>query len=191
MKARTRKIVILLLMGGLAVCLCGCDNDQKREADEAYIRRIKNRKIREVEPLPEIRPYEPFAYSAYSMRSPFMPPIPQDQFKKFSADGGIQPDTNRRKEVLESFPLDSLRMMGTMEQNKKLWVLIADPNGVVYRVTKGNYLGQNHGRIDSISMDKVTLTEIVPDPNGGWRERPTSIGLVAESSAKANRKMSN
>jgi type IV pilus assembly protein PilP len=176
--ALTVKQLVYAIAGLLL--LCSCSNDDKRQDDEAYIQRIKNRRIREVEPLPEIRPYEPFAYSAYNLRSPFVAPAVQDQAKKFSLDGGIHPDSNRRKEVLEAFPLDTLRMVGTLEQNKKLWALIVDPNGAVYRLSKGNYLGQNHGRIDGITIDKVILTEIVPDPNGGWRERPTSIGLSAE-----------
>ena len=104
----------------------------------------------------------------------------QDQSKKY-LEGGVHPDTNRRKEPLETFPLDSLRMVGTLEQHNKLWALVADPNGVVYRIAKGNYVGQNHGRIDNISNDKITLTEIVPDPSGGWRERPTSIGLAIDT----------
>lgn len=171
------KYSILLLAGWF---LAGCDNQEKRQEDEAYIRRIKQKKIREVEPLPEIKPYEPFAYSAFNLRSPFAPPESQAPTKKFSFEGGIHPDPNRRKEPLESFPLDSLRMVGTIEKSKKLWALIIDPSGVLYRLTKGNYVGQNHGRIDNVAIDKIVLTEIVPDPSGGWRERPASMAIFGE-----------
>lgn len=172
------KYIVPLLFGGCF--LSGCDNQEKRQDDEAYIQRVKSKKIREVEPLPEIKPYEPFAYSAFTLRSPFSPPVSQEQTKKLSFEGGPHPDPNRRKEPLEAFPLDSLRMVGTIEKNKKLWALVVDPSGIIYRLTKGNYVGQNHGRIDSVTMDKIVLTEIVPDPSGGWRERPASMGLFVE-----------
>jgi type IV pilus assembly protein PilP len=172
------------IIGGLilvATLLFGCNNSEKRAEEQAYVKRIKSRKIKEVEPLPEIKPYEPFTYTAFNLRSPFAPPVIQDQPKKFAADGGVHPDMNRHKEVLESFPLDSLRMVGTIEQHGKNWALVVDPNGTVYRLTKGNYLGQNHGHIDAITNDKISLTEIVPDPSGGWRERKGSMALVDNS----------
>lgn len=181
-----RALILLSIkvVGGLvlvAALLFGCSNSEKRAEEEAYVQRIKSRKIKEVEPLPEIKPYEPFAYTAANLRSPFAPPVLAEQPKKFIADGGVHPDMNRRKEVLESYPLDSLRMVGTIEQNNKRWALIVDPNGTVYRLAKGNYVGQNHGRIDTITNDKITLTEIVPDPSGGWRERQGSMALVDNS----------
>lgn len=171
------KYSILFLIGW---GLLGCDHQEKRKDDEAYIRRIKEKKIREVEPLPEIKTYEPFIYSAFNLRSPFAPPITQEATKKFNFEGGVHPDLNRRKEPLESFPLDSLRMVGTIEKNKNLWALVVDPSGVLYRLAKGNYVGQNHGRIDNVTADKITLTEIVPDPSGGWRERPASMAIFGE-----------
>lgn len=175
------KIFSVLILAG--VVLYGCSNSEKRAEEEGYVKRIKSRKIKEVEPLPEIKPYEPFTYMASNLRSPFAPPVLQDQPKKFLNDGGVHPDVNRRKEVLESYPLDSLRMVGTIEQNNKRWALVKDPNGTVYRLTKGNYVGQNHGRIDGISNDKISLTEIVPDANGGWRERAASMTLVDDAKA--------
>lgn len=170
------KYIVCLLLG---MIVTGCYNDKRKE-DEAYVQRVKNKKIREIEPLPEIKPYEPFIYSAYNLRSPFLPPVSQTPLKKMNFEGGIHPDPNRRKEPLEAFPLDSLRMVGTIEKNKKLWALVIDPSGAVYRVAKGNYLGQNHGRVNNVTVDKIVLTEIVPDPSGGWRERPASVGLSVE-----------
>lgn len=170
------KYAICLFLG---MMVTACYKD-KREEDKAYVERIKNKKIREIEPLPEIKPYEPSIYSAYNLRSPFVAPVSQSPLKKVNFEGGIHPDLNRRKEPLEAFPLDSLRMVGTIEKGKKLWALVIDPNGVVYRVAKGNYVGQNYGRVNSVTTEKIALTEIVPDPSGGWRERPASIGLYVE-----------
>lgn len=162
----------------LSLLLTGCSNSERRTELESYVKRIKSRTIKEIEPLPEIRPYEIFTYSAANLHSPFVPIITQEVAKKVVVENGIQPDLNRRKEALEGFPLDSLRMVGTLEKSSKKWVLVVDPSGTVFRITKGNYIGQNHGHIDSISDERVMITEIIPDPTGGWRERKASISLV-------------
>lgn len=178
-----QSVFLTLLTFGLL--LSGCSNSERRLELESYVKRIKSRTIKEIEPLPEIKPYEIVTYSAMNMPSPFTPTIVQEVAKKVVVENGIQPDMNRRKEALEGFPLDSLRMVGTLEQNGKKWVLVVDPSGTVFRITKGNYLGQNHGHIDSISDEKVMITEIIPDPAGGWRERKASISLV-DSLPKTN-----
>lgn len=162
----------------LSLLLTGCSNSERRTELESYVKRIKSRTIKEIEPLPEIKPYEIFSYSAANLHSPFVPIITQEVAKKTVVENGIQPDLNRRKEALEGFPLDSLRMVGTLEKNSKKWVLVVDPSGTVFRITKGNYIGQNHGHIDNISDERVMITEIIPDPTGGWRERKASISLV-------------
>lgn len=162
----------------LSLLLFGCSNSERRAELESYVKRIKSRTIKEIEPLPEIKPYEIFTYSAMNLHSPFVPTIMQEVAKKMVVENGIHPDLNRRKEALENFPLDSLRMVGTLEKSSKKWVLIVDPTGTVFRISKGNYIGQNHGHIDSISDEKVMVTEIIPDPMGGWRERKASISLV-------------
>jgi len=161
-----------------SLLLAGCSNSERRSELESYVKRIKSRTIKEIEPLPEIKPYEIFTYSAANLHSPFVPNIMQEVAKKVVVENGIQPDMNRRKEALESFPLDSLRMVGTLEKSTKKWVLVVDPSGTVFRVTKGNYIGQNHGHIDSVSDERVMITEIIPDPSGGWRERKASISLA-------------
>ncbi len=162
----------------------GCSNSGKRVEMETYVARIKGRIIKEIEPLPEIKPYEPFSYTAYNLRSPFTPSIPEEGAKKMVNDDGIHPDVNRRKEALEAFPIDSLRMVGTIEKQGKKWALILDPKGAVYRLTKGNYVGQNHGRIESVVDEKILINEIIPDATGGWRDRKASIGIIEQTKAK-------
>ncbi len=162
----------------LSLLLSGCSSSERRAELESYVKRIKSRTIKEIEPLPEIKPYEIFTYSAANIHSPFVPTMMQEVAKKVVVENGIQPDMNRRKEALENYPLDSLRMVGTLEKSSKKWVLVVDPTGTVFRITKGNYIGQNHGHIDGISDEKVMVTEIIPDPLGGWRERKASISLV-------------
>ena len=178
--------ICLLLMGILI--LGGCSNKKKQAELQEYVRKIQSRTGKEIEPLPELKPYESFTYSAMNLRSPFVQSIPEESSKKEAVTGGIHPDANRHKEALETFPLDSLRMVGTIEKEGKKWSLIVDPSSAVTRVTVGNYIGQNHGRIDKVLDDKLELTEIVPDPNGGWRERKASISIAEQGLPGKERK---
>jgi type IV pilus assembly protein PilP len=72
-------------------------------------------------------------------------------------------------------------MVGTVEKDGKRWAILVDPDGTVQRITKGNYIGQNDGNVKDITEEKIFVTEIVPDPNGGWRERKASIALVDDT----------
>ena len=146
---------------------------------EAWVADVKSRPQKGVEPLPEVIPYKTFIYDKANKRDPFddsifRPKIGQTAPKHFSS---ITPDTNRVPEYLESFPLDTLRMVGTMQQDNQTWALIKTPDNTIQRVLDGNYLGQNNGKIISITDDKVELAEIVPDDFGGWKERSSSIAL--------------
>ena len=146
---------------------------------EAWVEEVKARPQEGIEPLPEIMPYKAFAYVKGSKRDPFDTSIFRPQVasvaKKISV--GISPDPNRVPEYLESFPLDTLRMVGTMSQEKQNWALIKTPDNTIQRVLTGNYLGQNNGKIIDVSNDGVELVEIIPDGFGGWRERESSIAL--------------
>lgn len=178
---------ILIIIGSLLIAasmLGGCSNNEKRSELQAYVKKIKSRAIKEIEPLPEVKPYETFTYNDQDMRSPFVPSLNQEVAQKEPNDNGIHPDAHRRKEPLEAFPLDSLRMVGTVEKNGRRWAVIQDTDGTVHSISKGNYMGQNDGRVDDISEEKVSLTEIIPDPSGGWRERKASIALVDDSQKK-------
>lgn len=163
--------------------LGGCGYAKSQAELEDYVKRIKARKIKEIEPLPEVKPYETYIYADTGLRSPFMPSIPKEQVKGVG-DNGIHPDVNRRKEPLEQFPLDSLRMVGTVEKDNKKWAIIVDSDGVIHRVSGGNYVGQNDGKIVDISEEKVVVNEIIPDSAGGWRERKVSIGLSENEALK-------
>lgn len=183
-----RKIVYMTMMIWIAMHLSSCGNQSQRLALEAYVQKVKSRNIKEIEPFPEIKPYEPFTYTAYNLRSPFVPFFPEEVPKKVIEEGAIHPDFNRRKEALESFPIDALRMVGTIEKERGKWALVVDPKGSVYRLTKGNYVGQNHGRIESVTDDKIMISEIIPDPSGGWRDRKVSMMLNSNDNPKQNQK---
>ena len=146
---------------------------------EAWVEEVKARPQEGIEPLPEIMPYKAFTYVKGSKRDPFDTSIFRPQIasvsKKISST--ISPDPNRVPEYLESFPLDTLRMVGTMSQETQNWALIQTPDNTIQRVLTGNYLGQNNGKIVEVSNDGVELVEIIPDGFGGWRERESSIAL--------------
>jgi type IV pilus assembly protein PilP len=169
-----RWLTIVSLCGGLLAC-----SDNPSADLEEYVRTVKSQQKSSIEPLPEFQPYESFTYVASDLRDPFTEPT----FSRARAVGpvgtnnGLKPDFDRPTEPLEEFPLDSLRMVGTLEQHEEQWALINDTDGTIHRVQPGNYAGQNHGKITRITDFEVELTEIVPDGIGGWIERQSSIAI--------------
>jgi type IV pilus assembly protein PilP len=161
-----------LLIG--AVCLAasalsGCSS-RDDELDQ-FIAATKNEAGGRVEPLPELKPYESYAYESANMRSPFMPG------GSGAGSGGVHPDRRRNPEFLEQFSLDTLRMVGTLRLSDRTYGLIKTKDGLVHRVLPGNYLGQADGRVTEISPSKISVVEIVPDGLGGYMERPASLAL--------------
>lgn len=174
MKAFFSRNVVIILAAGLALSACGGDMDDL----DQYINEIKARPGGRIEPLPEITPYEVFSYAAdiAGVRSPFVPDSPQSSGGP--ADGGTRPDPERSREFLESFPLDSLRMVGTLELGGTNFGLVQTSDGLVHRVTPGNYMGQNDGRIIAIRDSEIELVEIISDGIGGYLERDAAVALT-------------
>jgi len=168
---------IILLMGGM---LMACSDDGMSDLRN-FVDEVKAEKQGHVKPLPEFKSFETFVYTADEIKDPFTSWETQVQKVAENTDESkIHPEEHRRKEVLEGFPLSSLLMMGTLEYQDQVWGLIKAPDGIVYRVKQGNYLGQNHGKIEQILRNKMALTEIVPDGLGGWQERQAALTLVGE-----------
>ncbi len=90
---------------------------------------------------------------------------------------GVRPDVRRNREYLEQFALDSLKMVGTLNIGGKNYGLVQSKDGLVHRVLPGNYIGQNDGRVGSVTPAKINVTEIVPDGLGGYMERPAALPL--------------
>ena len=88
--------------------------------------------------------------------------------------------SNRNREELEQFELDSLRMVGTLEKEADLWAIVRDATGVVHKVKVGNYLGRNNGKIFAIFEDHIELREIVQGDNGVLEERQATLALAEE-----------
>ena len=173
----TRRPVSILVMAGLvfgAVMLTGCSRNM--DDLQSYIAATKARKTRAIEPIPEPKTYESYAYPAGEVRDPFLPLSFAQPTQKHEANaGGPRPDPSRRREPLEQYPLDSLRMVGILERGDSLWGLVRDPDGTIHRVKPGNHLGQNYGRITNIGENKIQLVELVPDGQGGWVQRQASL----------------
>lgn len=167
-------LIVLTLISGLGAC------SGNRMTDlETYVAETKSQQRSSIEPLPEFEPFESFIYQAFELRDPFTPPVfaytPSRPTQAGSS--GITPDFDRPREPLEEYPLDSLRMVGTLEQDQDSWALVLDTEETIHRVQHGNYLGQNHGKIVRVSEFEVELMEIIPDGLGGWMERQASIAI--------------
>ena len=162
-----RGVLLAVLLSGTFACSSGMDELQQQ------IEVAKKKPGGRIEPLPEIKPYETFAYDASSVRSPFVPGAPSA-----TSNAGLRPDARRNREFLEQFSLDTLKMVGTLDLAGHNYGLVQTKDGLVHRVLPGNYLGQNDGRITSITSSKINLTEIVPDGVGGYIERPAQLALA-------------
>jgi len=163
-----------LLAGSLAAC-----SGNNTEDLSSYVAAVKSRQQARIDPLPEFAPFETHLYEASGERDPFTPPVYSAPKPVTTASGsGIAPDhQNRPREPLESEPLDSLRMVGTLERQNNSWALVRMSNSTIHRVKPGNFMGQNHGKIVQITESELELTEIVPDGLGGWMERQAALAL--------------
>jgi type IV pilus assembly protein PilP len=159
-------LALTLLCGGLLAGCSGRDSDLDR-----FIAATKKEPGGRVEPLPEIKPYDSYAYSSSAMRSPFVPGASR------GGASGPRPEVQRNREFLEQFSLDTLRMVGTLKLNGQSYGLVQVADGRVQRVLVGNHLGQNDGRITDIAPNKISVTELVPDGLGGYIERPAALAL--------------
>ena len=131
-----------------------------------------------IAPIPTFKAYEAFAYSATRMRSPFDRPIEVREITQLQSVSAIKPDEERAKEFLEQYTFDSLAMVGTLARDGREWALVRDPDGGIHRVTEGNYLGRNHGKIVDLEDTYLAVVEIVTDGTAdGWVERPRTIEL--------------
>ena len=175
----SRGWISLRLLSALIVSsfLFGCGDDMSDL--NAYVAQVKARKPGGIEPLPEVKPYQHFEYDADNKRDPFDSSVIAAAVVKTRepSNSQLSPDPNRTPEFLEAFPLDTLRMVGTLEQKGTRWALIKTPDKTIQRVARGNYIGQNYGKIKIVTELGIDLTEIIPDGFGGWRERETYVAL--------------
>ena len=143
-----------------------------------FIEETKSAHVGSVKPIPQFKPYESFSYSASDLRDPFVATVNlEEEETKTSL---LNPDTSRPRQPLEKFPLDTLSMVGILEQNEERWGLIKDPQNTVHRVQIGNYMGKSEGKITEVNESAIFLVEIIPDGIGGYIERDASIAIGGE-----------
>jgi type IV pilus assembly protein PilP len=166
-----------LLILACAALLAGCEGEQYGDLRRELNDMTKDLRGR-VDPLPQVRPYEPVPYQAENEVDPFRP----DRIEVAAAAGtgpaasGKQPDLDRPKEPLEAFPLESIQMVGSLTQGAETHGLVkAGPN--LYRVRKGNYMGQNFGVITGIDEVQISLKELIQEGSGEWIERASALQL--------------
>ena len=167
---------LTLTVCAAAVLLAACGGESHQDLREWMSSQGKDVKGR-LDPLPTIRPYEPFAYNAFDLPDPFKP----RKIESTKGAGKLAPDLTRRREPLESFPLESLAMVGTIEKGRALYALVKTPEKDIYQVRQGNYMGQNFGLITDVTDSEIKLKEIVQDSAGDWAERQSVLPLLEEA----------
>ncbi|AXA83329.1 fimbrial protein [Lysobacter oculi] len=138
---------------------------------EEWVAQVRARPAPPLDPIPVLKPFESFQFDGRGFRDPF------DVQAVENNSGGMRPDSNRRRQPLEAFPLDALDMVGTLGKGGGMVGLVMAPDKVTYRVRPGTYLGQSDGRVVAVHEDHIELIELVPDGAGGWLERPATITL--------------
>ena len=168
----------LVLVAGIAL-LAACGGEEQGELRQELAAMTKDLRGK-VDPLPQVRSYEPVPYKGESLIDPFVPGrivIAQVAGNAGTGGGGgLQPDLNRPKEPLEAFPLDAIQMVGTLAQNKDVYVLLRAGTNL-FRVKKGNYIGQNFGLIVAVEEAQINLKEVIQDSGGDWVERSTTLQM--------------
>jgi type IV pilus assembly protein PilP len=171
----------LLFSALFLLALAGCGGEQHSDLRQ-FVRDSDNMPRGRIPPLPEVKPYEPFEYAAFDLTDPFVvrtitPP------KSAKPDPRL-PDPNRRKGPLEAFPLENLKMVGSLSQKKEFFALIKTPDNNLYRVKMGDFMGQNFGRVIDISESAVKLKELIQDSGNDWKEEERLLLLQDEQEAK-------
>jgi type IV pilus assembly protein PilP len=163
------------LLAALLLAGCGGPPSDLQE----FCDRTRAEQKPKIEPLPEFKPYEAYLYKVANLKDPFKPAdfgARTMEVAKQTGTGVAIPQHD--PEPLEAFPLDSLKMVGTLEQQSGLWALVRATDGTIHRVKTGNYLGQNYGKILGVNENSMQIMEIVPDGAGGLMERAASMKLA-------------
>ena len=168
-------LLALTMVLGLAGCTRGITSTPGDAPNlETFVAEVKARPAPPLDLLPVMQQFETFEYAAQTLRDPFSAAF-TDQ--RNGNGNGPRPDSARRKQTLEQFPLDSLDMVGTLGRGSTLVALVMAPDKVTYRLRPGAYMGQADGRVTAVYEDRIELVELVPDGAGGWLERPATLVL--------------
>ena len=162
----------------LLLVLTACTSSDGMDDLREFVKNEHADRKPKIEPLPEIKPNETFVYTAAELTDPFAPRNLQAQPIGVGSANGPKPDMNRRKEPLEDFPLDALKMVGTLERGKRFWAIVQAPDGAVHKLEIGNHAGQNFGKVKKITEEKIELVELIQGALGDWVEREASLAIT-------------
>jgi len=175
----TKNIFLSICILGSLSLLSGCNSTSIEDLDE-YFASERAKPAAPIPPIPEVKPYLRYVYPEHE-KDPFdIAMLAPETDTKQMIDSGIDIDTTRVPEFLEGFPLDSLKMVGTVKKDNTLWALVKIPDGAVQSVKAGNYMGQHYGKIVSINDTVMEMKETVPNGLGGYKERDMTISLTQE-----------
>lgn len=173
---RRRFAAFAAMVVAAAAMLSGCDpaHDELQAWMEQQRREVKP----SVQPLEPPKPYDPAPYASLDAADPFslQKMTVALRVEARAASSLLASELNRRREPLEAFPLDSMRMVGSVEREGQPTALLR-VGDLLYQVKVGDYLGQNYGRVLRIDETEVVLREVVQDAAGEWIERPASLQL--------------
>jgi len=156
--------------------LSGCGQDDSTELRD-WMESVKKETRLVVPKLNPPKTYMPVPYEVKADIDPFNPEKLMAVLARMKDNGGrLKPNMDRPREELESFPLDTLKMVGIIEKNGlKLALIQSDKK--VYQAKLGGYIGQNFGLIVKISEAEVQIKETVQDAAGDWVEREAKLEL--------------
>ena len=164
-----------LISVAAAALLAGCGASSHKDLTDWMAEQGKG--VRgHLDPIPQIKPYEPFVYNDFDLPDPFKPR--KIEPAKVDNPNKLAPDLNRRKEPLEAYPLESLSMVGTLEKGRTRYALVKTPEKDIYQVRQGMHMGQNYGVITDISDADIKLKELMQDGSGDWAERSSTLNLL-------------
>lgn len=166
-------MIKLIYFALTSLLLTGCGGEEFQDLRD-FVKNAGADMRGKILPPPEVKPYEPFAYNnEKNLPDPFKPR------KTESHPTGVnQPDRDRPKEALEEFPLEALKMVGYLYQNKVGYAVIRAPDGKLHRVKAGNHIGLNFGLIKEVNETGMIIKEMVQDSTGDWTERISSLQLI-------------
>ena len=167
------RLIILIIMA-ISFFVTSCSQDGEIKKLKTYVNKVKSQQSTQIEPIPEVRKIEKFAYPNVKRRNPFHAVVKQNP----NAITG--PNQKREKQMLEQFALDSLKMVGSLTRDGEIWAIVSAPDGIFYRVSVGKYIGQHYGKITEVT-EKVILVDELVQAEGGWRRRPMKLDLMEGS----------
>ena len=166
----------LVYIALVSLLLAGCGGEEFQDLRD-FVKNSGADMRGKIEPPPEVKPYEYFAYNnETNLPDPFKPR--KQELRPGGSVGINQPDFDRPKEALEEFPLESLKMVGYLYMNKVGYAVIRATDTKLYRVKAGNHMGTNFGLVEAVSDTEVKVREMIQDSAGDWTERLSSLQLI-------------